>query len=197
MNKTYIFIVVVFLGFTFNSCDEETTVVPKTLEQFKSETTIYINNEIAKVNACVIGYDKGNFKATSSVAPNYNTYKNNYLNALNAAMVTINKADVTIARVIAAQGTLTPSGKLFNDALWISDRRALNDLVVSTTALNSATLVGTAVGNVSQAAKDAFATAISTAKSARDSGLTTQRMVDEAVTNLEAAKQTFLSAIVK
>ncbi len=191
-----LFVLTFALGFT--SCnDDENTVTPKTIDQYKTETLTYINAEISSANACVLGYNKGDFKASTSNIPNFEPYKANYLKALNTAKTNVEKPDVTIPKIIQAQSSLTTSGKAFNDSRWNSDRRALNDLIVELTSLNSATTAGTSSGMVPQAAKDAINTALTAAKSVRDSALSIQRIVDDAVKTLNDAKTAFRAAIIK
>lgn len=196
--KPIILLLVFTMTLGFTSCnDDESTVTPKTLEQYKSETLAYINAEITTATDCVLGFNIGDFKASTSNIPNFEPYKANYLKALNTAKTNVEKSDVTISGIIKAQSSLTASGKAFNDSRWNSDRRVLNDLVVELTSLNSATTVGTSSGMVSQTAKDALATAITAAKSVRDSSFSIQRLVDDAVKNLIDAKATFQAAINK
>lgn len=191
-----LFVFTVALGFT--SCnDDESTVTPKTLEQYKTETLSYINAEIVTTNACVLGFNKGDFKASTSNIPNFEPYKANYLKALNNAKTNVEKPDVTISNIIQAQSSLTTSGKAFNDSKWNSDRRALNDLIVELTSLNTATTAGTSSGMAPQTAKDAIVAALTAAKSVRDSSVSIQRIVDDAVKTLKEAKATFQAAIIK
>lgn len=196
--KPIILLFVLTLALGFTSCnDEENAVTPKTLEQYKSETLSYINAELTSTNACVLGFNKGDFKSTTTNTPNFEPYKANYLKALNAAKAKVEKSDITIPEIIKAQSSLTSSGKAFNDSRWNSDRRVLNDLIVEITSLNSATTVGTSSGMVPQTAKDSLTAALTAAKSVRDSGVSNQRIVDDAAKTLKEAKATFQAAIIK
>lgn len=197
--QSFVILMTLILGLSFTACstDEETVIVPKTFEQYKTELQIFVTNEKELVNAVVIGYNKGNFKTTTSISPFYDSYKAAFLSDLNAAQVVLNKTDLTISDIVKAQGKLTENGKLFHDALWISDRRALNDLIVEVSALNTNTQVGTTTGTVSQEAKVAITDAVTAAKSVRDAGASIQRVVDDAVTKLDASKKTFMAAIIK
>jgi len=197
LNKYLILAISLFSVMIFNACNEEETVTPKTVDQYKTELSDYVNFEIAKVNACVLGFNKGDFKNTSTNIPNFEPYKAKYLANLNAVVLVVNKEDITIAELVKARSTLTTNGKLFNNSLWTADRRALNDLIVECTAQNSSIEAGTSVGQASQEAKDIYGAAITAAKSVRDSGLPVQRMIDEAVQTLTDAKTVFEAAIIK
>ncbi len=197
LNKFLVLAISLFSVMAFNGCTGEEAVVPKTVDQYKTELSDYVNFEIAKVNACILGFNKGDFKNTSSNTPNFDPYKIKYLADLNAVVIIVNKENVTIAELIKARSTLTTNGKLFNNSLWTADRRELNDLIVTCTAQNSSVTAGTDVGQASQAAKDTYGAAITTAKSVRDSGLSVQRMINEAVQTLNDAKTAFETAIIK
>lgn len=186
------------VGFTSCTSDEtETLVTPKTLEQYRTESLTFINGEITKVTAVVVGFNKGDFKGTTTNIPNFDPYKASYLAALNTAKTEVVKTTATIASIVTAQNAVTASGTLFNTSLWTADRRALNDLVVSVTALNSATLVGTTAGTVSQATKDTLTAAVTAAKSVRDSSTSNQRIIDAAVVTLTDAQTAFNAAKIK
>ncbi len=181
----------------FSSCakEEVTVIVPKTLAEYKLQNSQFISSEKAIVESCVIGYDKGNFRV--SITSTFTTVKTNYLNVLNAAVTVLGKPDLTIADIVAANKTLGISGKAFLTALFISDRRPLVDPIVAADALNTATTVGTATGQVLIAAKTAFTAAITAAKATRDATTTIDRQVTEALDKLSVAKTTFSAAIIK
>ncbi|HON01745.1 MAG TPA: hypothetical protein PLM04_01275, partial [Paludibacteraceae bacterium] len=56
-----------FIGLIGASCstDEENTVVPKTLEQYKQDFSQFVSAEKTKVQNCKMGYNKGDFKYSS------------------------------------------------------------------------------------------------------------------------------------
>ncbi len=185
-------------GIGMNACtDTANEVTPKTLDEYKVSLKTFVDSEISKVNACVLGFNTGDFKSTTTNIPNFEPYKVNYLKDLNDALVVVNKADVTIADLVKSRSNLTANGKLFNTSLWTADRRALNDLIVELTTLNSSTTAGTASGQAPQAAKDALTAAITAAKAIRDSALPVQMAIDAAVVTLSTAKTTFQAAIIK
>lgn len=179
------------------SCTKEgeTVIIPKTIDEYKQQMSQFVSSEKAIVGTCVIGYNKGDFKVASTSS--FVSFTTNYLTVLNDAEMVLSKTDVTIAEIVAANKTLGVSGKLFLNSLFISDRRPLVDPIVAAEALNTATIVGTAVGQVSQAAKTTFTAAITAAKSTRDASTTIDRLVEEAVKKLDEAKKAFESAIIK
>lgn len=181
------------ISFVGCATDEETVIIPKNLEQYKQEMTQFVVSEKAKVENIEIGYNKGNFKSTT----NFDVYPADYLAVLVAAEAVLAKPDVTIADIISANKTLAPAGKNFTGSIWISDRRPLNDAIVSAEILNTATLEGTEIGQASTEAKTTFTEAITAAKAVRGSSATIDRQVAEAVTKLEEAKTVFQNAIVK
>ncbi len=193
--KTLFSVLIVSIVILFTACstDDESTITPKTLEQYKLELTTFISSEKNIVEICVVGYNKGDFKSTT----NFDAYKSAYLTALSAAEASLAKSDLTIANVIDANKSLAVPGKAFTSSLWISDRRPLNDAIVDAETLNTATLVGTAKGEVTQEAKTAFTTAITAAKTVRGASTTIERQVSEAVNTLSEAKQAFTNAIIK
>jgi hypothetical protein len=188
--------VLLALAYSFSACksnDGEEVIVPKSLEQYKLEMTLFVASEKAIVEKCVVGYNKGDFKSTT----NYDIYKAGYLEVLVAAEAVLGKTDVTIAEIVAANKTLTTPGKAFNGSLWISDRRPLNDAIVAAETLDAATLEGNEKGQAPTQAKKAFADALLLAKTVRGASTTIDRQVTEAVTKLGEAKQVFLNAIIK
>lgn len=182
--------------FNFSSCsvkDDVTLVVPKTLSEYKQQQKEFVDAQLAVVYKCIVGYDKGDFKSSTT----YDASKSDYLTVLKADSVIINKVDVTIEELVAGNKAITTAGKTFNGSLWISDRRPLNDVIVAADALNTATIVGTAVGEVTTEAKTAFTNAITAAKAIRGATATVDRQVAEAVTVLTAAQKAFNDAIIK
>ncbi|WP_445668182.1 dockerin type I domain-containing protein [Paenibacillus sp. FSL F4-0125] len=77
------------------------------------------------------------------------------------------------------------------------DKTALNAAIINGQNLYDAAVVGTLPGQYPQAAKDAFGIAINAAKSVKDNSGATQSQVDNAVTDLLRAVNTFKSAVIK
>ncbi len=186
-------LVVLLSAFVACTTDEETVIVPKTLEQYKQELQGFVNSQLNIVNACVVGYNKGDFRSST----NFDAYTAAYRNKLTAAQTALNKSGLTIPDVVTINKSLAADGKNFQTNLYISDRRPLNDVVVTCETLNTATLEGTARGEVSPAAKLTFTNAIAAAKVVRNATTTVERQVAEEVIKLNAAKKAFEDAIVK
>lgn len=197
MKTPKIFSLVLIFSLTFSlwSCagEEETVIIPKTLEQYKQEMLDFVNSQIVIVDNTVVGYNKGDFRS----ATNYDPYITAYKARLNTALLNLQKADLTIPQVVQINTSLSVDGKNFQTNLYISDRRPLNDVIVESEALNNATLTGTAVGQAPAEAKTAFANAIAAAKIVRNATTTIDRQVTDEVAKMNTAKMAFQNAIVK
>ncbi|MFT3753745.1 MAG: hypothetical protein QM800_13005 [Paludibacter sp.] len=195
INISKLFILLGFAIWSLNSCsaDEETIIIPKTVEEYQQQMKQFVDSQIVIVKQCVIGYNKGDFKS----ATNFDAYKADYLAALRTDSAIIVKPDVTIAELVAGNKLLAIPGKNFNGSLWISDRRPLNDSIIAAEALNAATLTGTTTGSVPEEAKTTFTAAIAKAKTVRSASTTIERQVNEANVTLTAAKKVFVLAIIK
>jgi hypothetical protein len=194
--KTYsiIFLLLVLLGFGFSSCnkEEDTVIVPKTTEAYKLQMSQFISAEKAVVEAATVGFNKGNIKTLADST----SKKPPYLTVLLAAEEVLNKVDLTGAEIVAANKTLTVPGKAFWGVIFTSDRRPLNDSIVSAEALNTATTAGAEAGQILQASKTTFTTAITAAKSVRSASTTLERQVTDAINILDEAKKVFIAAII-
>ena len=186
----------VSLVFITTSCakDEEATP-PKTIEQHRQELTQFATTEKTMVEAVVIGYDKGNFMVAQTST--FTSKKTAYLKVLDAALVLVTSPSLTMKNITDTYKSFGVPGQAFQNSLFISDRRPLQDLIVPCEALNAATTVGTAPGQVSQEAKTAFTNAITAAKKTRDLSTTIDRQVADGVTALQKAKTDFEAAIIK
>jgi hypothetical protein len=196
-NYNSFLILALFAVTGFNSCtkDEPTAVISRTTEDYKIQMSQFVASEKAIIDVCIIGYNKGDFRVAST--SNFTPYKTAYLTALNTAETVLNKPDLTIAEIVASNKTLAVPGKNFTGNLFISDRRPLVDPIIAAEALNTATTVGTAAGQVPQEAKTAYTSAITAAKSTRDVTTTIDRQVEEGVKKLDEATTTFKAAIIK
>lgn len=197
MKTSKIFSLVLIFSLTFSlwSCagEEETVIIPKTLEQYKQEMLDFVNSQIVIVDNTVVGYNKGDFRS----ATNYEPYTTAYKARLSTALANLQKDGLTIAQVVQINTSLSVDGKNFQSNLYISDRRPLNDVIVECEALDVATAEGTAAGQAPAAAKTAFLNAITAAKVVRNATTTIDRQVTDEVTKLNAAKLAFQNAIVK
>jgi len=192
-----LFLLTLFGGFMLSSCkvDEPTIITTKTIGQYKQEFTQFVTSESLKVRSCKVGYDKGNFTPVSTSS--FVSYTTAYLTALIADSTVIAKPNVTIAELVIANTSLAVPGKAFWGKINISDKRALNDLIVTASTLNTSTVVGTLTGNVTQDAKTMFTTAIATATTTRDALTTIDRQVADGITALNVSIKAFTDAIIK
>ena len=192
-----LFLLTLLGGFVLSSCkvDEPTIITPKTSDQYIKEFTQFVTSESATVRNCKVGYDKGNFTPVSTTS--FASYKAAYLTALIADSAVIAKPNVTIAELVIANTSLAVPGKAFWGKINISDRRPLNDLIATATTLNNNAVVGSLTGNVSQAAKTAFTSAITTATTTRDALTTIDRQVTDGITALNVSIKAFTDAIIK
>lgn len=193
--KSYLFIMLVLCAGLMTACssDNETIVVPKTLEQYKQEFGAYVAAQLDVVNSCVVGYNKGDFRSST----NYDTYTAAYRAVLEAAQSVLEDPEVTIADIVDANQYLASPGKNFTNSLFISDRRPLHEVILECDSINSAIADGTEPGQVDPAARFPFTEAIAAAKVVRSASATVERQVAEGVEKLTAARLAFESAIVK
>jgi hypothetical protein len=185
---------VVFITSCVKDKDAEDPVIPKTMEEYKSGLLAFVSSEKALLDTCIIGYNKYDFKVASTAS--FTPYKTAYKLVLDTAYARLNRSGITIADIVAIDKTLSIPGKAFWGALFLSDRRPLNDSIVSSEALNAATIVGTGPGQVLQDPKTTFTAAITTAKSTRDATVTIERQIPPAITKLEDAENVFRAAII-
>lgn len=187
------FILAIAIGFNACNADDEDIVIPKTLEEYKTELSDLVASEKSVVQNCIVGYNKGDFKSELYFAE----YTYDYMAALVSAENVLAKPDLTIADIMAANKSLTSPGKLFNDNIFISDRRPLNDLIVVCDTLYNQTPTGTEPGMAPAEAKSQFKSDISDAKTVRGRSTTIDRQVTEAVDKLNLDLATFQNAIIK
>ena len=190
-----VMIIAIFVISISCSKEEGPEPVPKDATYFREQLVQLVNDQIPLVQACVVGYNKGEFKKASE--SNFTKFTTAYLTALNKVLEVTNKTEATLAELIDASKTLGSPGENFANNIWNSDRRPLNDLIVPCEALNAATLVGTQPGQVPQEAKTTFTAAITKAKATRDAASTIDRLVTDGVELLTAAKTAFEAAIIR
>lgn len=178
----------------FSACNTaEPEIEPKQLDAYKAELAEFVTAEKAKVQACVIGFNKGDFRTET----NFESFKAAYLSALLNAETVINKANVTIAEIVAANNSLSVPGKNFTSNLWTADRRPLNDAIVGAEALFLATPEGTALGMAPAADKAKFLAALNVAKAVRNTAVSIERQLDEAMQALSVERAAFANSIIK
>ncbi|MCB8993989.1 MAG: hypothetical protein H6538_00100 [Bacteroidales bacterium] len=192
-NKALLFSFFMGIALVFGSCAKDETVVPKTLDEYKAELSKIVSIEKPKVQNCVVGYNKGDFKS-DLLYPDV-TYT--YMLALVSAEQVLAKPDLTIANIFAANKALSSPGKDFNANLWISDRRPIHELIVFCDTLRAHTPEGFEVGMCPPEPRNAFIAEISAAKSVRSSSTALDRQVLAAVDKLNLALGIFQEAIIK
>lgn len=125
--------------------------------------------------------------------------KDAYAAAIAAAQAVINNGAATQAEIDAAVNALERATAAFRAAIVTRlpvDKTALAQAITDASALQGATTVGSAAGNVSLADKDAYAAAIAAAQAVSDNAAATQAEIDAAVTALAHGTASFRAAIV-
>jgi hypothetical protein len=193
--KPNVLLLLTFLVVLFSACtmDDPMTVIPaKSQADYVTQMTEFMAKEKLAVDSTKVGYNKLNFKTKTDST----NVKATYLAVLVAAQAIVTKADVKISEIVAADKSLSIPGKAFWAALFISDRRALNDSIIAATALNTATLQGNLAGQVLLDAKTAFSAVITAASSTRSATASVDLQIQTAIKNVTAAKKTFQLAII-
>lgn len=191
-----LFILILIVGVGFSACSEENTaVVPKTLEQYKNELSDFVNREKAAVENCVVGYNMGDFKVFNE--SDYDTITTRYMDSLLLAEDIMAMPDLTIADLSYANWALTSPGDVFWENVFISDRRPLQESIVYCDTLRSNTPVGIEPGNAPPEADSVFGAAISHARYWRDLSTTIDRQVAAEVDSLNQELEIYEEAIIK
>ncbi len=160
-------------------------IIPIDFNTFLTKSKAYITEQKTMVEASVAGYNAGEYIAVN---------RTNYLNALLAASDSVNKAGISYDGVSKALTNLIVPKAAFVPML--TDHRPLNDTILLAESLNPGFVVGTAKGQVVTAAKNAFTTAITTAKTARDNVALTQGATNAARYKMGQAIFTIQASIV-
>ena len=114
-----------------------------------------------------------------------------------AAEQVIADPNASIADVVDANYNLSAPGKSFNDNVFLTDRRELQERIVYCDTLRAHTPEGTEVGQCPPEPRNNFIAAISTAKGWRDRHSTLDRQVTEAIDELNLELAIFEEAIIK
>lgn len=189
----FAFAIAISVGFSACNADKEDEIIPKTLEQYKTELSDIVTSEKSIVQNTIVGYNKGDFRS----ATNYEEYTANYMRALMVADSILQRPDLTIANVMTANYLISSPGKSFNDNVFISDRRPLNDLIGVCDTLYVHTPEGNEPGMAPAEARSQFKADINDAKGTRDRSTTIDRQVTVAVEELTVSLATFEDAIIK
>ncbi|MEI8086177.1 MAG: hypothetical protein WCG93_08180 [Paludibacter sp.] len=179
-----------------NTVDEVTVIVPKTLAEYKTQMTEFVASERASVDSCKPSYNKGCYSPIPNATTPFPGTLGAYLAALKTDSAIINKPDVTIEELVAANQAMSLAGKTFWLGCFISDRRSLNDSIVAADALNAKTLAGGGLGTVLTDVKTTFTAAVAAAKVVREKTTALDRQVTDANVNLNLAKKVFIAAII-
>jgi hypothetical protein len=183
----------ILLFFSACSTESETVIIPKPLETTRLEMSEFVKSEISKVSICVVGYNKGDFINVDK----FDAYKADYMAVLISAETALLNPNITFADIVYINSTLVEKGTSFNNYLWISDRRELNDSIIASTELNNKTMIGFAIGEVSEESKNVFTSAIASAQAVKNTNLSIDRQINEAIIKLFESKKIFLNAINK
>lgn len=191
--NTLIGVILFAIGFLF-SCQIDDELVPKSLEQYKTELSEIVSSEIVDVSNCVMGYDKGNFKIDTLL---YFEATTDYRNALKSADSILLLNELTIKEVMNANYLISKPGHTYHSNIWISDRRPLHEAIVYCDTLRVHTPEGTEPGMAPKEARDKFVDAILVAKRIRGSSATIDRQVTAATEELTLELELFQNAIIK
>lgn len=194
-SKVFQITLILAMGMSWVACDAdmEDAVAPKTLEAYKAEFTELVSSEKTKVENTIVGYNKGDFKGSEF----FNEYSYDYMVELIAGENVLANPELTIADIWDANYKLSAPGKLFNDNIFISDRRELNDLIGVCDTLYVHTPAGTEPGMAPDEDRVAFKTDINEAKSVRDRMTSIDRQITEEVDSLTISLAIFEEAIIK
>jgi hypothetical protein len=78
-----LFVSVVLITSCIKDKDAEDPVIPKTMEEYKTGLLEFVASETALLDACVIGYNKYDFKVASTAS--FTPYKTAYKTVLDTA----------------------------------------------------------------------------------------------------------------
>lgn len=191
---------IMVIGFT--ACEEQKSVAPVALEDYKNELSNLVSSEKTLVSSTQRGYNIGEIYTSDSM---FNVIKGNYMDSLIIAEGIIAMPNVTFEDLYYANWAINEPGRRFHDEIFIADKRALNDLVSDCDTLRSNTPVGDEPGQAPPVADSTFGAAITIAKNVRDDGAgsTTetfkriQRQVDAEIETLNVAREDYEAAIIK
>jgi hypothetical protein len=195
-NNTTIFLfsLILIMAIGFSACEEDAEIVPKTLEQYKSEFSDLVSSEIEAVENCERAYGIGDFYTTEEV---FDSVTSVYLDSLLVAEEVLAQVDVTIADIILANENLTIAGNVFNGKIYKSDRTSLNELIVECEGMRDTTQVGYYYSQCPPLADSIFGVAIEWASFWRGTITTLERQVTAEVDSLNRAFVIYKDAIVK
>ncbi|WP_425497308.1 dockerin type I domain-containing protein [Paenibacillus phyllosphaerae] len=170
----------------------------------------YVSAEGANDNIQVVGEDTKTAGQVRLIAANIGSVSGTSTPVLNVTFKVKDGVHDTTGTIAATQALLgvTAAGTEIEAALGsasiavgsvevVVDKTALTTAITNAQSLYDAAVVGTQPGQYPQAAKDALGAAIEAAKAVKDKANATQSEVDNAVTALGSAVDTFKAAVVK
>ncbi|NOU98836.1 Ig-like domain-containing protein [Paenibacillus planticolens] len=155
----------------------------------KSVLSTTIVNAQSKYASAVEGSQPGQYPVGSKAI---------LLAAINSAAAVNDNPASTQAQVDAAATALSNALALFNSSVITesADKTALNTAIEQAQGKLDATKEGTRIGSYPAAARTVLKAAISSAQAVYNSSSASQSQVDEAVSTLNAAVQTYLGALI-
>ncbi|MCX6309926.1 MAG: hypothetical protein NTY32_14280 [Bacteroidia bacterium] len=160
-------------------------IIPASLNVFVANSKTYITTQKLLVESSVVGYGKGEYPVLT---------RTNYLNALTLANDSANKVGVSYKGLSGVLNALIAPRTAYIP--FVADHRSLNDTIIIAEGIYAAAVVGTAKGQVVTIAKTTLNTAITTAKTARETTTLTEGLSNAARYKIGLAVKTFNAGIV-
>ncbi len=160
-------------------------IIPASLDVFVTNSKTYITAQKTLVESSVAGYGKGEYPVLT---------RTNYLNALVIANDSANKVGVSYKGLSGVLNALIAPRTAYIP--FLADHRPLNDTIIIAEGIYAAAVVGTAKGQVVTIAKTTLNTAITTAKTARETTTLTEGLTNAARYKMGLAVKTFNAVIV-
>ena len=197
------------VGFALNNVTQSVYAEDITLS-YDSSVFEYLSAEGANDNIKIVKEDKADAGTVRLMAANIGGVLGESTTILNLAFKVKTGVENTTGTIAVTQAKLgfAPSGDIIEAALDTKsisigssvptvDKTALTAAIDNAQNLYDNAVVGTKPGQYTQAAKDALLAAINDAKAVRDDPSATQPQVDDAVTALNIAVETFKAAVNK
>ena len=197
------------VGVSLNNLTQNVFAQDITLS-YDSNVFDYVSTAGANSNIQIVTEDKATAGKVRLIAANIGGVSGVSTPVLNVTFKVKAGVQNTTGTIAATQAKLgvAPEGTVIQAALGsksiaigkmdaVVDKTALTTAITNAQSLYDAAVVGTLPGQYPQAAKDVFGMAINAAKAVKDSSSATQSQVDNAVTALNSAVDTFKAAVIK
>ncbi len=197
------------VGVSLNNLTQSVFAQDITLS-YDSNVFDYVSAVGANNNVQIVTEDKATAGKVRLIAANIGGVSGASTPVLNVTFKVKAGVQNTTGTIAATQAKLgvAPEGTVIQAALSsksiaigkidvVVDKTALTTAITNAQSLYDAAVVGTLPGQYPQAAKDALGIAINAAKAVKDSSSATQSQVDNAVTALNSAVDTFKAAVIK